>query len=369
MLTQQEKSRYARHLSLNQVGISGQEKLKKAKVLVIGAGGLGCPILQYLTAAGVGTIGIVDHDVVDESNLQRQILYGVDDIGSKKTEAAIQKLQKQNPYVSFIPHLEKLTTENALSVLKTYDIILDGTDNFPTRYLVNDSCIILNKPLVFGSIFKFEGQISVFNYQGGPSYRCLFPTPPKEGESPNCSEIGVLGILPGVVGTMMATECIKMIIGIGEVLSGKIQLIGLLGNQYLQFNITKNEENFKRKTLEKDYQEFCGIPKKNEMIEVTATDLKAKIEAGEEIKLIDVREDFEYEICHISGSTLIPLGEITSRHSEIAKEPQTVVICHHGMRSAQAIGYLERKGYNNLINLKGGIHAWAVEVDQTMQTY
>ena len=370
LLSKEEIARYSRHIKIDGVGLEGQEKLKTASVLVIGAGGLGCPVLQYLVAAGVGGIGIVDDDVVDASNLQRQILFDVEDIGKSKASTAIAKLSKQNPFVELVEHAVRLTNENALNIFEGYDIVIDGTDNFPTRYLVNDACVILDKPLVFGSIYKFEGQVSVFNYEGGPSYRCLYPNPPKEGEVPNCSEIGVIGVLPGVIGTRMASECIKIILGIGEVLKGKLLLIDILGNKNLQLNITKNPENWERKVLEENYEDFCGITDlRMEMNEISVKELNERIKAGENLKLVDVREEFEYEICLIPESIKIPLGQISDRSDEIDRLTPTVVICHHGRRSASAIELLKAKGFTNLINLTGGIHSWAIEVDNEMATY
>ena len=369
MLSQEEISRYQRHLSLSNVGVEGQEKLRSAKVLVVGVGGLGCPILKYLTAAGVCTIGLIDYDLVDESNLQRQILFDVNDVGKSKVECAISKLSKQNPFVDYVPFNQKLTKDNVLSVLKDFDIIIDGTDNFSTRYLVGDASLILNKTLVFGSIYKFEGQVSVFNFRNGPSFRCAFPNPPKANEVPNCSDIGVIGILPGVVGTRMAAECIKVILGIGEVLSGKLMLIDILGNQNIIVTIQKNVENFNRTELEESYDLNCEIENEKRDMIITAKQLKEDLDNGVEYQLIDVREDFEYEICAIEKSKLVPMSEITSRYSEIDSDKNTVVICHHGMRSAQVINFLASKGYEYLINLKGGIHSWARDVDTEMTRY
>ena len=370
MLNKEEIARYARHIKIDGVGMEGQERLKNARVLVIGAGGLGCPVLQYLVAAGVGTIGVVDDDVVDASNLQRQILFDINDIGKSKVESAIAKLGKQNPFVKLIPHALRLTNANALELFEGYDIILDGTDNFPTRYLVNDACVIAKKPLVFGSIYKFEGQISVFNYQEGPSYRCLYPNPPKQGEVPNCSEIGVIGVLPGVIGTRMASECIKMILGLGDILNGKLLLTDILGNKNMVLSISKKQENLERTELEEDYRDFCGIKEPEPLdAEISAAELNRRLQEGEEIVLIDVREPYEHEICLIAESKKIPLGELPERFAEVRKDVPTVMICHHGMRSMSAIQFLEPMGYSNLINLEGGIHAWALEVDSEMTTY
>jgi adenylyltransferase/sulfurtransferase len=367
MLTKGEKHRYSRHTILEHVGIAGQEKLKLAKVLIIGAGGLGCPILQYLTAAGIGTIGIVDDDIVDESNLQRQVLFDTSDIGQSKADTAIYKLKKQNPYVNIVAHNERLSVHNALNIFKGYNVVIDGSDNFPTRYLVNDACIILDKPLVFGSIFKFEGQVAVFNYQAGPSYRCLFPDPPKYGEVPNCTDIGVLGVLPGIIGTKMASECLKIILGIGQVRSGTLELIDVLGNHNQQISVAKIKENFNRKALEEDYEKACGVEQK--LTEITPMDLNTALKNGVFYQLIDVREEEEYEIYSIENSLSIPLHELALRHAEILKNSPVVFICHHGARSVQAVNFLRAEGYQELVNLKGGIHAWAIEVDEKMEIY
>lgn len=369
MLSQDEIERFSRHIRLTSVGLEGQERLKAARVLVIGAGGLGCPILQYLCAAGVGTIGIVDDDRVDVSNLQRQVLYTVEDVGRRKVECAIACLSRQNPHVNFEPHALRLDRENALEICVKYDILIDGTDNFPTRYLVGDVSVLLNKPLVFGSIFKFEGQVAVFNYQDGPSYRCLYPTPPAPGQVPNCSEIGVLGVLPGFIGTRMAAECLKMILGIGEVLSGKLLMTDLLGNSERILKIRKQEENWNRSELELDYAVFCGIVEQVMPEGISAKTLNEWIQANKMIQLIDVRESYELELCVIPGSHWIPLGEIGERVNEIDPNRIKVVICHHGMRSAMAIKFLKSLGCSQLVNLEGGIHAWATTVDSTMQRY
>ena len=369
-LSKEEHKRYDRHIRLNGVGVAGQEKLKNASVLVIGAGGLGCPVLQYLTAAGVGKIGMVDGDVVSESNLQRQVLYGQSDIGQYKVEVAVRKLKDQNPFVKFVVFKEFLTVENAIEIVEEFDIVIDGTDNFASRYLVNDACVIADKPLIFGSIFKFEGQVSVFNYQGGPSYRCLYPDMPKAGDVPNCSEVGVLGVLPGLVGTMMANECLKIALEIGEVSSGKLQVINLLQNNNMTINIARNEINFKRKQLESSYEHDCeSIDKKQSMKSITVQELSKKLQTEELIQLIDVREPIEYGICSITKSELIPLSTIPFSVEKIHRDIPVVFICHHGMRSASAIQFLETEGFTNLINLSGGIDAWAREVDPKMEVY
>lgn len=373
MLSQEEFLRYSRHIKLSNVGEQGQLKLKQAKVLVIGAGGLGCPVLQYLAAAGVGTIGLIDDDTVEISNLQRQILFTTEDVGSLKVHAATAHLSAQNPQISFHSHAERLTTENAIELFKGYDIIVDGTDNFPTRYLVNDACVITGKPLVFGSIYQFEGQVSVFNFCEGPSYRCLYPNPPAPGEVPNCSEVGVIGVLPGVIGTRMATECIKMILGIGTTLSGTLLVTNLLNNNELKVRIQRNEANFNRTQLEESYENFCGITEEsgsNETLqEIDPVELKQQLSSNEYLQLIDVRETFEFEICRIENSKNIPLGELPNRLKEIDPKMETILICHHGIRSRHALEYLEKLGYTKLKNLLGGIHLWAEEVDLNMPKY
>ncbi len=368
MLDKEELSRYARHLALENVGIEGQQKLKSAKVLIVGAGGLGSPVLQYLTAAGIGTIGIIDPDVVDESNLQRQIIFTTNDLGKPKVEVAIRQLEQLNPYVTFVPHHTSLNVENALEIIQEYEIIIDGTDNFPTRYLVNDACVILNKPFVHGSIFKFQGQVSVFNYQNGPSYRCLYPEAPSAEEAPNCSEVGVLGVLPGVVGTRMASECLKMILGVGSVLSGKVEIIDLLQNQQLQLKVQRNESNFTRTSLDASYERIC-METLVLQPSISVSDLKELLENQSRFTLLDVREDFELEICAFENSLHIPLGQMLSRMHEIPRNLPIVAVCHHGIRSANAIAFLEQHGFANLSNLEGGIHAWATEIDPNMATY
>lgn len=363
-----ELKRYNRHIILSEIGIEGQTKLKQSKVLVVGAGGLGCPVLQYLTAAGVGTLGVIDHDVVSVSNLQRQILYTAEDVGYSKAEKAVEKLSKINPFVSLKSFSFKLTKENALEVIEEFDLVIDGTDNFTTRYLVNDACVILNKPLVFGSIFKFEGQVTVFNYNNGPTYRCLFPEPPADGQVPNCSQIGVLGVLPGIIGTLQANEAIKIIVGIGEVLSGRLFVIDLLSFQSQQYKFSKVEKNAQIKALG-DYDEVCITVEKTEIKEWDVYELKEALDRNENIEIIDVRAPFEFEICNLGGNH-IPLESIPDSVNQIGRDKKTVVICHHGLRSREAIKYLqENHHYENLFSLKGGIHEWAVFIDEDMGTY
>ncbi|NQY06489.1 MAG: molybdopterin-synthase adenylyltransferase MoeB [Flavobacteriaceae bacterium] len=346
-LSQEEYKQYDRHLILEGVGEAGQLKLKQAKVLVIGAGGLGCPILQYLTAAGVGTIGVVDHDVVDQSNLQRQVLYGINDIGVYKVDAAISRLAKLNPFVQFVGYKERLDKNNALDIMKQYDIVVDGSDNFPTRYLVNDTSLIAGKPLVFGSIFKFEGQVSVFNYKNGPSYRCLFPNPPKDNQVPNCSEIGVLGVLPGIIGSFQANETLKIILEQEEVLSGKLLMLDALSMAIHKFNINKTEA-LAINTLLDDYDFFCGISQVNT---ITYNELR---EHEDLYELLDVRTSEERATFHIGGYH-IPLHELETRFQEIETNKPIVVYCKSGMRSKKAIDLLSEKLNNNLIQLDKGI--------------
>ena len=357
-LTAQEKNRYSRHLLLDKVGERGQEKLKAAKVLVIGAGGLGCPVLQYLTAAGVGTIGIIDFDVVDETNLQRQVLFSISDVGENKALVAKNRLEQLNQYVDFNIYQEKLTTQNAIELFEQYDIIVDGTDNFSTRYLVNDACVKTGKPLVYGAIYKFEGQVSVFNYKNGPSYRCLFPEAPEAGSVPNCSEIGVIGVLPGLIGTQQANETIKLILEIGTPLSGKLVLYDALQASQMVLNIERNEEQIILANQidfdTYDYDYFCGLKQKKMENEINAKELQELI-ANESIQIIDVREEWEQPKVEALNAINIPLQTIPENLNKIDKDKKVVIFCQHGVRSLHAIDYLKQQGYNNLINLTGGI--------------
>jgi len=365
MLTDKEKYRYSRHLSLDNVGLQGQEKLKAAKVLVIGAGGLGCPVLQYLTAAGVGTIGIIDFDEVDETNLQRQILFTTDDIGMNKAATAALRLKELNPYVEFNVFNEKLTTSNALQLFPAYDIIVDGTDNFSTRYLVNDACVITVKPLVYGAIYKFEGQVTVFNYKGGPSYRCLFPDPPKDGSVPNCSDVGVIGVLPGIIGTQQANEVIKIILGIGEPLSGKLYTYNSLDNSSLTLKVNRSEMQI-QKVLDVDfnfeqmeYDFFCGIKKNKNMQEITVEELKEWYDKSLDFQVVDVREEWEQPRINKENVLIAPLNELDEFIKEIATDKKVVIICQHGIRSVDALETLQKEyNLNNIINLQGGIVSW-----------
>jgi len=371
MLSEKEILRYSRHLLLSEIGTEGQEKLKNARVVVIGAGGLGCPVLQYLAAAGVGRIGIVDFDVVDETNLQRQILFDVSDIGKSKAETAKIKLQNQNPLISVTSVNEKLITQNALSLFSEYDIIIDGTDNFSTRYMVNDACVLLGKTLVSGSVFKFQGQVSVFNFKNkngeiGPTYRCLFPTPPSPDDVPSCSEVGVLGVLPGIIGTLMANESLKIITGIGEILSGKLLIADALSMNFNTIELKRNPASLKLipKSAEEfqkmDYEFFCGTKQnKSSVKEISAPMLFDLINSPEEIQLLDVREPNENPFVEKLNDLKIPLGNLEKRVKEISRNKKVIVFCRSGIRSRKAIELLQNKfGFENLLNLKGGVMEW-----------
>ncbi len=361
MLTPEEKNRYDRHLILSEIGLEGQEKLKNARILVIGAGGLGCPVLQYLTAAGIGTIGIVDFDNVDESNLQRQILFGIHDIGKNKAVAAKERLEQLNPHVQFDIYQYRLEASNALALFEQYDLIIDGTDNFSTRYLVNDACVVTGKPLVFGAIFKFEGQVSVFNYEKGPSYRCLFPSAPEAGSVPNCSEIGVLGVLPGMIGTQQANEALKIVLGIGNVLSGKIMNYNALNTQSYILNITRVDTEIqqvidrKAHFSEYNYDFFCGLTTSEE---ITPNELRHLIQQGQHLQIIDVRQPHEQPKIKELGNINIPLNELTNRIQELDSQAKTIVYCQHGIRSVQASEILQEAGFKHVTNMTGGIVRW-----------
>ena len=378
-LTHDEVKRYSRHLIMPEVGMTGQKKLKKASVLCVGAGGLGSPLAFYLTAAGVGRIGIVDFDVVDFSNLQRQILHTTDDVGRSKLDSAADKLKALNPNVNVELHETRLTSDNALQLFEKYDIIVDGTDNFPTRYLVNDACVLTGKPNVYGSIFRFEGQASIFATSDGPCYRCLYPEPPPPGLVPSCAEGGVLGILPGLVGLVQATEVIKLILEKGNTLVGRLLLFDALGMKFRELKLKKDPqcpvcgENATIKALI-DYEEFCGIgPEVEEsptgIDEVTAKELKEELDQGQDPYILDVRNPVEYEISRIEGSHLIPLDQLLNRLNELDSARDIVAHCRTGARSAKAIEMLQEAGFRKLRNLKGGVLAWADDVDPTMAKY
>jgi sulfur-carrier protein adenylyltransferase/sulfurtransferase len=377
-LNNEEILRYSRHLIMPEVGMEGQQKLKAARVLCIGAGGLGSPLALYLAAAGVGTLGIVDFDVVDFTNLQRQIIHSTADVGRKKLDSAEEKLKAINPFVNVKKFETRLSSENALELFREFDIIADGTDNFPTRYLVNDACVLTGKPNVYGSIFRFEGQASVFATEQGPCYRCLYPEPPPPGLVPSCAEGGVLGILPGLVGVMQATEVIKLILGAGEPLIGRLLLIDALGMKFRELKLRKNPDCpacGKHPTITKliDYNEFCGIrgeekPVETGIPEMQVEELKRRLDAGENLFVLDVREPHEYQICNIGGH-LIPLGDLPKRVNELDSSREIVAHCRSGVRSAKAVGFLQQAGFKKVHNLAGGILAWADRVDPKMPKY
>ena len=378
-LSKEEVQRYSRHLIMPEVGMEGQLKLKRARVLTIGTGGLGAPLGLYLAAAGVGHLGLVDFDVVDSSNLQRQVTFTTADVGKPKSEAAKARLSALNPAIEIVSYETRLTSDNALELFRDYDIIVDGTDNFPTRFLVNDACVLLGKPNVYGSIFRFEGQATVFGYPGGPCYRCLYPEPPPPGLVPSCAEGGVLGVLPGIVGSIQAMETIKLILGAGEPLVGRLLLFDALAMRFRELKLKRNPECpicGDHRTITKliDYEEFCGIrgeeaPAMTDGIpEITATELKARQDRGEKLFILDVREPHEYQICNLNGK-LIPLGELPRRVNELDSSVEMVVHCRSGKRSADAIHFLQTAGFKKLWNLKGGVLAWADEVDPRMPKY
>jgi molybdopterin/thiamine biosynthesis adenylyltransferase/rhodanese-related sulfurtransferase/molybdopterin converting factor small subunit len=387
-LSNEEIARYSRHLIMPEVGMEGQRRLKAARVLMIGTGGLGAPTGMYLAAAGVGTLGVVDFDVVDASNLQRQIVHGTKDVGRPKIESARDRLNDINPNVKIEAYETRLTSENALELFRDYDMVVDGTDNFPTRYLVNDACVLAGKPNVYGSIFRFEGQASVFWAARGACYRCLYPEPPPPGLVPSCAEGGVLGVLPGIVGAIQANEAIKLILGGGEPLINRLLLFDAWKLRFRELKLRKDPacpvcgENPTIKELI-DYEEFCGLrpapsqaaatdraEETRQMEEITATELKQRLDRGDDVQIIDVREPNEYDIARIPGSKLIPLGQVVNRQDEINEERETVVHCKGGVRSAKAIEALTRSGFKgHLVNLKGGITAWSNDVDPSVPKY
>jgi len=378
VLNNDEILRYSRHLIMPEVGMGGQQKLKAARVLCIGAGGLGSPLALYLTAAGVGTLGIVDFDVVDYTNLQRQIIHSTADVGRKKLESAADKLKAINPFLNLRTFETKLTSENALELFREFDIIADGTDNFPTRYLVNDACVLTGKPNIYGSIFRFEGQASVFATEPGPCYRCLYPEPPPPGLVPSCAEGGVLGILPGLVGVIQATETIKLILGQGEPLIGRLLLVDALGMNFRELKLRKNPDCpacGAHPTITKliDYNEFCGIrgeekPVETGVPEIQVEELKRRLDQGENIFVLDVREPHEYQISNIGGY-LIPLGDLPKRVNELDTSREIVAHCRSGVRSAKAVNFLQQAGFKKVTNLAGGILAWADRVDPKVPKY
>jgi adenylyltransferase/sulfurtransferase len=368
-----------------EVGVEGQRKLKASKVLCIGAGGLGSPVAMYLTAAGVGTLGLVDFDVVDFSNLQRQILHGTPDVGRTKLASARDRLQALNPEITIKTYETALSSENALKLFQPYDVIVDGTDNFPTRYLVNDACVLLGKPNAYGSIFRFEGQASVFGAKNGPCYRCLYPEPPPPGLVPSCAEGGVLGVLPGIIGTIQAMETIKLILGIGEPLVGRFLIFDALRMKFRELKLQKDPDcpvcgTHPTVTKLIDYDQFCGVhPAAPEPLEsttvqaspldISAVDLKARLDRGDDLLVVDVREPQEYQINRIPGSVLIPLGDVPKRYNELDPNHEIVVQCKMGGRSAKAADFLRSVGFKRVLNLTGGILAWIDKVDPTQPKY
>ncbi len=379
-LTREEVQRYSRHLIMPEVGVDGQRKLKAARVLCVGAGGLGAPAAMYLAAAGVGTLGLVDFDAVDASNLHRQVIYDTTDVGKRKLEAARDRLTAMNPSVKVVMHELALTSKNALDVLKDYDVILDGTDNFQTRYLVNDACVLLGKPNAYGSIFRFDGQASVFAVKGGPCYRCLYPEPPPPGLVPSCAEGGVLGVLPGVIGVIQATEAIKLILGSGQPLIGRLLLYDALQMRFRELKLRRDIDCpicGDHPTIHAliDYDQFCGVvpahaqPASSGVPEITVEEMKAKMDRGEDFFLLDVREPNEYQICSIEGAKLIPLGELAQRTGELDKNREMIIHCKMGGRSAKAVSLLQERGFTRVSNLKGGILAWIDKVDPSQTKY
>ena len=386
-LTNEEIKRYSRHLIMPEVGVDGQRRLKAGSVLCVGAGGLGSPAAMYLAAAGVGRIGIVDFDVVDYSNLQRQIIHGTSSIGKTKLQSAKERLQDINPHIQIDTYETSLSSDNALELFAPYDVILDGTDNFPTRYLTNDACVLLGKPNAYGSIFRFEGQASVFGAKDGPCYRCLYPEPPPPGLVPSCAEGGVLGVLPGVIGVIQATETIKLITGIGEPLIGRFMIYDALRMKFRELKLRKDPDCpvcGTNPTVTKliDYQEFCGMRPNVEQeaadvaavagksaTEISALELKARLDRGDKLVIVDVREPHEYQINRIPGSVLIPLGEIPRRYAELDQDAELVMQCKMGGRSAKAADYLRTVGFKKVLNLTGGILDWVDKVDPSQPKY
>ena len=382
-LSNEEIKRYSRHLIMPEVGVDGQRRLKAGKVLCIGAGGLGSPAAMYLAAAGVGRIGLVDYDVVDFSNLQRQIIHGTADVGRSKLDSAKDRLHAINPHVEIETFETALSSDNALQLFEPFDVILDGTDNFPTRYLTNDACVLLGKPNAYGSIFRFEGQASVFGMTNGPCYRCLYPEPPPPGLVPSCAEGGVLGVLPGIIGVIQATESIKLLTGIGEPLIGRFLIYDALRMRFRELKLRKDPDcpvcgTHPTVTQLIDYEQFCGVPAQDDQAaatnaangtEISAVELKQRLDHGEHFRIIDVREPNEYQINRIAGSDLIPLGEVPRRYAELDPEESTVVMCKMGGRSARAADFLRSVGFKRVLNLKGGILDWVDKVDPSQPKY
>ncbi len=374
-LSNEELRRYGRHITMPEVGIEGQKKLKASRVLIVGAGGLGSPVALYIAAAGVGQIGIVDFDTVDESNLQRQILHSTDDIGLPKVESARKRILALNPHVHVETYQTQLSSENALEIIRHYDVVVDGTDNFPTRYLVNDACVLLKKPNVYGSIYRFEGQASVFSTATGPCYRCLYSEPPPAGLVPNCAEAGVLGVLPGIIGAIQAVETLKILMGIGSTLAGRLLLFDALAMQFREMKLRKNPDcpacgSHPTITHLIDYESFCRteVLAADDDDEVSVEKLKTKRDAGEDFFLLDVREPHEYRIANLNGY-LIPLNELPQRLKELDRSKEIIVYCHHGIRSAHAVDFLRQAGFANVKNLAGGIDHWSRTIDSSLPRY
>jgi len=379
-LDRPEILRYARHLLLPDVALEGQRKLKGARILVVGAGGLGSPVALYLAAAGVGTLGLVDFDRVDVTNLQRQILHGTRDVGRPKLDSARDRIADVNPHVRVEAHEVRLTSANAMEIIRDYDVVVDGTDNFATRYLVNDACVLLGKPNVYGSIFRFEGQASVFGgAEGTPCYRCLFPSPPDPGQVPNCAEGGVLGVLPGIVGTIQATEALKLVLGIGETLAGRLLLVDALGMRFRTVQLDRDPEcpvcGTRTITTLIDYDEFCGIPggeaprDARRVAEITPRELAERLREGHAVQLVDVRQPEEWAIAHIEGARLVPLAELTGALTTLDATREVIVMCRSGVRSADAARQLQALGFRDVKNLAGGILRWSTDVDPSVPRY
>jgi sulfur-carrier protein adenylyltransferase/sulfurtransferase len=386
-LNKDEILRYSRHLILPEVGMEGQLKLKNAKVLMVGAGGLGAPLGLYLAASGVGRVGIVDFDVVDYTNLQRQVIHGTKDVGRKKLDSAADSMLDINPYMQVDKFDTAITSENALDIIKDYDMVVDGTDNFPTRYLINDACVLLKKPNVYGSIFRFEGQATIFAYPGGPCYRCLYPEPPPPGLVPSCAEGGVLGILPGTIGLIQATEAVKLILGVGESLVGRLLLYDALAMRFRELKLRRNVECpvcGDHPSIHEliDYHQFCGVPNPAEVApvaeqqagymsdtEIDAVALKARLDRGDKFQFIDVREPNEYQIASIPGAKLIPMGDVPKRVGELDPNTEVIVHCKMGGRSAKACDFLRQSGFKDVKNMLGGITAWSDKIDPSVPKY
>ncbi len=376
----QELTRYSRHFALPEFGSAGQLKLKQGSVLIVGAGGLGAPAALYLAAAGVGRIGLVDFDAIDITNLQRQVIYTTDDVGAPKLDTAARRLRALNPEIDIRTHAVRLTRDNAFDVIRAYDVVIDGTDNFPTRYLVNDACVLLGKPYVYGSILRFDGQVSVFDAQRGPCYRCLFREPPPPGLVPNCAEGGVLGVLPGIIGSLQALEGVKLLSGVGQPLIGRLVLFDGLTMRFRELKLKKHADcpvcgDHPTITGLIDYEEFCGYTPDGAMSEpndeITPAELKARLDRGERPVLLDVREPFEWQIVNLGdyGARMIPLKELPQREAELDPAQELILYCRSGSRSARAVEYLRSRGFANVLNLKGGVRGWAETVDPSLPTY